>query len=159
MRFRAAAAVVLSVAVLSACAPVQTAACASWVDYETPAAMAGAADLVFVGEVTGLDGVTQNMGVDATARTIRIDELLVGDAGGATEIRVLSRPDACSGTDTFYPEGDPLDVDGAAEFFLFDDAGTWVSLTPLDGAVEVPASGELPWSPDAEPLPTESPAP
>ncbi|TBN57374.1 hypothetical protein EYE40_08165 [Glaciihabitans arcticus] len=127
--------------------------CASWVDFRTPAEMADSADLVIVGEETGTDGVTFSMGVSATAHTVRVDEVLKGELDVA-EIRVVSLPDSCGATGDFYPEGDPIEVDGPAEFFLVRSDGNWTSLTPFESAAVIPAEGTLPWNPTPTPTPT-----
>ena len=112
--------------------------------------MAEAATVVFIGEELETAGTATSMSVQATVHRIRVDTVLKGELANGTEIEVASVPDGCSGTGSFYPEGDPLDVEGEAQFFLSGVSDEWTSLTPFAGAMEVPASGELPWQP-AEP--------
>ena len=142
------------VLMLSGCnAFTTTVTCIDYIDLSDHAVKAGVAELVFVGEVTGTDGVTELSGVDAAAHTVRIDEVLKGEFS-ESEIRVVSVSDPCSGKDQDYPGGDPLDRTGPAEFFLVKNEGVWTTLSPYEGAVTIGDDGMLPWDPEATPSPS-----
>ena len=132
----------------------QVTQCASYVDLSDPQAKADVADLVIVGEELGTDGVTGLYGVDATAHTIRVDEVIKGELD-EREIRVVSSPDACAG-DELYPDGDPLATAGSTQFFITRVDGKWTSVSPFVGGVPVGANRELHWDPS---VPSPSPAP
>ena len=133
---------------LSGCSdPVlQTTQCVSYADLSDAQAKADVADLVIVGEELGPDGVTGLHGVDATAHTIRVDEVMKGELE-ESEIRVISSPDAC-GADDLYPNGDPLATTGTTQFFISRVDGKWTSASPFVGGVPVGANGELHWKPN-----------
>ena len=142
--------------VLTGCSEpaLQTTTCMLYEDLSDPSAKADVADLVIVGENLGTDGVSPLYGVNATAHTIRVDEVMKGELEPA-EIRVLSSPDACAADDV-YPEGDPLAETGATQFFLTRIDGQWTSVSPFVGAEPLGPNGELHWDP-AAPSPTPTP--
>ncbi|TBN57376.1 hypothetical protein EYE40_08175 [Glaciihabitans arcticus] len=133
--------------------------CLSWVDLSDPADAAEAADLVIIGEEIGPDGTESYFGTPgiATVHRVHVDQVLKGTLDDQ-EIRVLSVPESACGTGPVdrYPNGDPLDVSGPAEYFLTDDEGQWRTQTPSAGVMMIPADGVLPWDPTG---PTPSPAP
>ena len=149
-------ALVVVALVLTACSEsvLQTTQCVSYADLSDPQAKADVADLVIVGKDLGTDGVTGLYGVDATAHTIRVDEVIKGKLD-APEIRVVSSPDACAGDD-LYPDGDPLATTGSTEFFITRVDGKWTSVSPFVGGVPVGANRELHWDPS---VPSPSPTP
>lgn len=131
--------------------------CAGWHHFETPADLAKDARLVVIGESEDTGETVQLMGVQAAVHEITVAEVLKGELDEQT-IRVASTPDACSGVEgTYYPQGDPLAVDGPAEFFIVFFDGVWRSPTPFQGAIPIPDDGNLPWDPD-NPTPTPSPS-
>ena len=161
-RIRSSLAVIslLGTAALSGCMSVQ--GCAGWHFYDTPADLARDARLIVIGESTDTGETMQVMGVQAAVHEIAVDEVLKGELDEET-IRVASTPDACSGVEgTYYPQGDPLAVEGPAEFFIMYHEGVWRSPTPLQGAIPIPEDGVLPWDPDnptPSPTLTVSPSP
>ena len=150
----------LATSVLSGC--VTSMSCAGWIFFESPADLAKDARLVVVGESENTGETVQLMGVQAAVHEIAVEEVLKGELDGDA-IRVASTPDACSAVEgTYYPEGDPLAVDGPAEFFIYYHEGVWRSPTPFQGAIPIPDDGILPWDPDNPtpgPTPTVSPSP
>ena len=153
-----AAGVVIAALAASALTGCATASCGGWVHYESPADLARDATLVVVGVASETDETVRLMGVTAAVHEIVVEQVLKGELDELT-IGVGSTPDACSYDDsTYYPEGDPLDIDGRAEFFLTTREGGLATLTPFQAAIPIPEGSELPWDPDA-PEPTPSPTP
>jgi len=160
MRLVQLGAVALLVSALAGCSlfATTTSICRDYVSFEgDPAALAEAADLVFVGEVLGDDGVELFNEVDASAYTIRVDEVLKGDVS-ESELRVISIPDGCTtpGEPADYSRGNQLEVEGKAQFFLSMTGGKWTTFSPFEGATPLGPNDELYWDP-AAPSPTPTP--
>lgn len=134
----------VSVSVLAGCSTV-TVTCTDWVPLHSAQEMAGEAALIVVGTESSEaapSGAVHSIDVSEVVRQADGLHVAPGDVVTATSI-----PADCKSPEQ-YPDGDPLDVAGTGEFFLHSvDGGTYTSLTPYAGAVEVPASGELPWRP------------
>lgn len=145
----AAASVCGATLALSACAtpwePVGAIACPSWVHFETPADAAKDSAAVFVGTVLAQDGTAPHMEVDMSAWTVKVDEVVGGDAVTAGDtVRVVSMADPCTGT-AVYDDGDPLDAVGdRLLIFVHAYEGEFWTPTPYQGVLPVPADGEIP---------------
>jgi len=158
MRLLQLAGVGLLLAALTGCGPeLQVTTCRDYVSFEgDPSALAESSDLVFVGEVLASDGLTLFNEVDAATYRVRIDEVLKGEFNDS-EIRVVSVPDGCTtaGEAAEYSDGDQLDIDGDAQFFLRETDGSWTTFSPFEGVFPVDSNGELYWDPSApSPSPT-----
>lgn len=130
--------------------PLQATACPSWVHFETPADAVEDSDAVFLGTVTGLDGTARYLEVGMSAWSVRVDEVLEGDAvSPGDSVRVVSTADPCSGT-AVYDDGDPLDAEGEQLLiFVHELEGALYTLTPYQGVLPAPIDGTIP---DAWPI-------
>jgi hypothetical protein len=136
----------------SACASTQSAGCASWVDFQTPADAAADADAVVIGTVTGQGDDVTVMGGDAHAWTVEVSAWVGGH--GDSPIVVTPMPDHCAGEDPPYPGGDPLRpfaADGTpVMLFLRDGAAdglgesAYTTLTPYQGVIPAPVDDQIP---------------
>ena len=150
-----AAASVLAMVGLAACASSGTQTCVSWVDFASPADALVDAELAVTGEVLEAVGTAELYGVQATVWSVRVTgPPLAGDPPEGDELRVISTPVTCTG-DEIYPEGDPLDTGEPLVLLLTSDEadGDWRTITPRQGAVPSGPDGELPlaWPDGAQP--------
>ncbi|WP_159796570.1 hypothetical protein [Puerhibacterium puerhi] len=136
---------------VAACASTQSAGCASWVDFKTPADAAADADAVVIGTVAGRGDDVRVMGGDAHTWTVEVADWVRGHGG--SPIVVTPMPDHC-GEDPPYPGGDPLRpfADDGTPVMLFlreGDAydleeGVYTTLTPYQGVIPAPVDGRIP---------------
>jgi hypothetical protein len=129
-------------AALSGCFPSEeSAACADWAHYDSPADAAEDADAVAFGTVVDQAGTTELYGYVVHVWVVEVDEWLQGT--GDTTIEVVSTPRTCE-TGSPYPDGDPLDGAGDVLLLLTADGDRWQSLTGFQGVVPAPADGRMP---------------
>lgn len=149
-----AAALLLSTAAVAGCSGgpfVRSEMCVSWVSFDTPADAAADTAYVASGRVVERAGTARSFETDASVWLVEVDEWITGD--GPDEIEVISTPTTCTAGGT-YPDGDPLEEAMGHErvvLFLYDEAGTWRTITPMQGIVPAGDDGGIPteW-PDAE---------
>ena len=134
---------------LTGCVGQSNEPCVMYPDLSDPVDAAAGADVVIIGEEIGPDGAESFYGTPgiATVHRVHVDQVLKGSLDEA-EIHVLSMPQSNCSDGGRYPNGDQLDVDGPAEYFLTDEEGRWQTPTPMDGVLEIPDDGELPWDPN-----------
>ncbi|WP_146085359.1 hypothetical protein [Rathayibacter sp. AY1G1] len=135
-RIRVAAALTTGAALLTAagCAPaVQTSGCPGWAYFGSAEARYEVAEAVITTASTRASGTQSVFSVAASAYMVTVDETEKGPFIAGETIRVVSMPDACSGTD-LYPDGDPMDTDQPLRLYLRSGNGFWATLTPLEGA-------------------------
>ena len=147
-RIVAVSAAMTAAVVLTSCSPwepVEAIACPSWVHFETPADAVEESDAVFIGTVIEPVGTHRHMEVEMSAWSLRVDDVLSGDAVAAGDtVRVVSMADPCSG-EAVYDDGDPLDTVGT-QLLLFTnsyESARW-TLTPYQGVLPAPADGQIP---------------
>lgn len=120
--------------------------CVSWVDVADPQRAFDEADAVVIGTAQPTGDTTEMLGVDATVHELAVDDVIKGDLGKQTSLRVASTPVTCSGGGS-YPDGDPLVVAGPVIVFLHtpDGGEAWSLITPFDTVLPLPADGSLPF--------------
>lgn len=138
-------AIVLVATALTGCT--RTSQCVDYVGYENAAAMAEAADLVVVGDVTATDEVIDSYSARLRVHRVEVRKVLKGQLDESM-IDVVAPPGGCFDTGTTI-ETDILDLDGAAELFLIKLEDRWVVLSPDQGAEPATDPDVLPWDPDS----------
>lgn len=122
---------------------VESAACVSWVDYQSPA------DAMAVVRTTGPTasvGTSHLFGVTVAVHSVQVADVLKGtELRTGQEVEVISTPVTCTGG-VVYPDGDPLDTSGLLILFLHWNADTHAlsTLTPTQGAVAATGDGQVP---------------
>jgi hypothetical protein len=153
MRRTAVSAVVLAAvlgAALVGCS--RTSACIDYISFgNDPAAMAEASRLVVTGRQTPTTETFDLSGALVAVHEIEVERVLKGDVATDT-ITAVAPAGNCFDVGSTIDDDGILNVDGNAEFFLIWNRDHWVTLTPFDGVVPVPATGELPWDPAVDEL-------
>ncbi|MFJ6678566.1 hypothetical protein ACIQLK_05475 [Microbacterium sp. NPDC091382] len=111
---------------------VEVQACASWVSYETDEERAAGSQAVVVTSSVEPDGMTRIMEYDTNVYLVTVDVAEKGNIAAGDRIRVASTADAC-GAPYGDADGDPMLDSGPLRLFLYDEGGTWRTITPFDG--------------------------
>ena len=141
---RLSAVIVLVASALSGCG-LTSSACIDYIQYETPAAMAEAADLIVVGTQTATDRTTDLYGARLLVFEVTVENVLKGEAQDGV-IEVVAPPGDCFESGSTV-EGELLGDAGHTEFFLLDGKSQWLTLSPFQGAEPVVSGSPLPWEP------------
>ena len=112
---------------------VEVQACASWVSYETDEERAAGSQAVVVTSSVESDGTTRIMEYDTNVYLVTVDVAEKGDIAAGDKIRVASTADACGTYPYGDAAGDPMLGSTPLRLFLFDEGGTWRTITPFDG--------------------------
>jgi hypothetical protein len=145
-----AATIALAAATLTGCA---TTVCADFGYYETPEQLAKASTLVLTGRVVERVGTSRMFHESAPVYRIAVDTVVTGEYSKAT-IDVVSTPETCGGNTSgnTSPNKNDLQLETTATIELFlgrntldDGSKAWTTVTPYQGVLPIPASGELPY--------------
>jgi hypothetical protein len=128
---------------LTACTTVET--CVSWVDYETAQDAFDDTALVVVGTAEPTGGTRNVFGTNVPVYAIDVAETLKGSA--PDNLEVTPTPLTCmgDGVSEFVDGVDPLATSDELILFLYDDEGSWRTITPYDGVLPLPGDGTLPF--------------
>lgn len=108
-------------------------ACASWVDFETDEERAADAQAVVVTSSVEPDGTTRIMEYDTNTYLVTVDAVEKGEIAVGERIRVASTADACGTYPYGDAGGDPMLGATPLRLFIYDEGGTWRTITPFDG--------------------------
>jgi hypothetical protein len=141
--FAVALAVAAGFGMLTGCTTVET--CVSWVDYETAQDAFDDTALVVVGTATPTGGTRNVFGTDVPVYAIDVDETLKGSAPDRLEVTPTPLTCMGDGVSEFVDGVDPLATSDELILFLYDDEGSWRTITPFDGVLPLRGDGTLPF--------------
>lgn len=141
--FAAALVVAAGLGMLTACVRMET--CVSWHVYDDPQAAFDDTALVVAGTAEPT-GATRNVfGTDVPVYAIDVDETIKGSAPDRLEVTPTPLTCMGEGVSDFVDGVDPLATSDELILFLYDDAGSWRTITPYDGVLPLPEDGTLPF--------------
>ena len=141
--FAAALVVAAGLGMLTAC--VRTETCVSWVDYETAQDAFDDTALVVVGTAEPAGAMRNVFGTDVPVYAIDVAETLKGSAPDRLEVTPTPLTCMGDGVSEFVDGVDPLATSDELILFLYDDEGSWRTITPYDGVLPLAEDGTLPF--------------
>ncbi len=140
--FAAALVVATGFGMLTACT---SGTCVSWHVYDSPQALFDDTALVVVGTAEPTGATRDVFGTDVPVYEIDVAETLKGSAPDPLEVAPAPLTCMGDGVSEFVDGIDPLATADELVLFLYDDAGSWRTLSPFEGVLPMPDDGVLPF--------------